>query len=97
MIEGSGSVPLTNGSGSRRPKNIQIQIRNTGFDAYPDPDRLPIVDADQHPDSNSHPKFYYVGNLKVFDFYSFSHSIASLHCFIFLTIVIGVIVSIFWL
>jgi hypothetical protein len=24
MIEGSGSVPLTNGSGSRRPKNIRI-------------------------------------------------------------------------
>jgi hypothetical protein len=31
MIEGSGSVPLTGGSGSRRPKNIwirRIQIRN---------------------------------------------------------------------
>jgi hypothetical protein len=27
--EGSGSISLTNGSGSRRPKNIQIQIRNT--------------------------------------------------------------------
>jgi hypothetical protein len=27
MIEGSGSVPLTNGSGSRRPKNIVIRIR----------------------------------------------------------------------
>jgi hypothetical protein len=32
---GSGSIPLTNGSGSRRPKNIwirwiQIRIRNTG-------------------------------------------------------------------
>ncbi len=31
MIEGSGSVPLTNGSGSRRPKNIRIRIRNTAF------------------------------------------------------------------
>ncbi len=44
MIEGygsraeSGSIPLTNGSGSGRPKNmwirwirIQIRIRNTGF------------------------------------------------------------------
>ncbi len=38
MIEGSasGSVPLTNGSGSRRSKNIRIRririwIRNTGF------------------------------------------------------------------
>ncbi len=34
MIEGSGSVFLTNGSGSRRPKNIwilQIQIHNTGM------------------------------------------------------------------
>ena len=32
MIEGagSGSIPLTNGSGSRRPKNIWIRIRNTG-------------------------------------------------------------------
>jgi hypothetical protein len=32
MIEGSGSVPLTNGSGSRRPKNIRllwIRIRYT--------------------------------------------------------------------
>ncbi len=27
MIEGSGSVPLTNWSGSRRPKNIRIRIR----------------------------------------------------------------------
>ncbi len=26
MIEGSGSVPLTNGSGSRRPKDIRIRI-----------------------------------------------------------------------
>jgi hypothetical protein len=26
---GSGSIPLTNGSGSRRPKNTWIQIRNT--------------------------------------------------------------------
>ncbi len=33
MMEGSrsGSVPLTNGSGSRRPENLQIRIRNTGF------------------------------------------------------------------
>ena len=33
MIEGSGSIPLTNGSGSGRPKNmriwIRIRIRNT--------------------------------------------------------------------
>jgi hypothetical protein len=32
MIEGSGSVPLTNGSGSWRTKNMQIlriQIHNT--------------------------------------------------------------------
>jgi hypothetical protein len=26
MIEGSGSVPLNNGSGSRRPKNIRIHL-----------------------------------------------------------------------
>ncbi len=26
----SGSIPPTNGSGSRRPKNIRIRIRNTG-------------------------------------------------------------------
>ncbi len=41
MIEGSGSesgsIPLTDGSGSRRPKNMWIRwirkrIRNTGFD-----------------------------------------------------------------
>jgi hypothetical protein len=33
MIEGSGSgsIPLTSGSGSRRPKNIRIRIWNTGF------------------------------------------------------------------
>jgi hypothetical protein len=31
MIEGSGSIPLTNGSGSRSrmPKNMWIRIRNT--------------------------------------------------------------------
>jgi hypothetical protein len=28
---GSGSIPLTNGSESRRPKNMWIRIRNTGF------------------------------------------------------------------
>ena len=34
MIEGSGSrsVPCTNGSGSMRPKNTRIRIRNTAFD-----------------------------------------------------------------
>ncbi len=32
MTEGSGSIPLTNGSGSRMPKNIRIRrIRNTGL------------------------------------------------------------------
>ncbi len=46
MIEGSGSgsVPLTNGSGSRRPKNIlirRIRIRNTAGSS--DPDRLDEV------------------------------------------------------
>ncbi len=30
MIEGSGSIPLTSGSGSGRPKNMWIRIRNTG-------------------------------------------------------------------
>jgi hypothetical protein len=38
MIEGSGSragpVTLTNGSGSRRPKNIWIRICNTGYSNY---------------------------------------------------------------
>jgi hypothetical protein len=29
MLEGSGSIPLTNGSGSRRFKNTWIRIRNT--------------------------------------------------------------------
>jgi hypothetical protein len=29
MIEGSGSITLTNGSGSGRPKNLWIRIRNT--------------------------------------------------------------------
>jgi hypothetical protein len=31
MIEESGPGPLTNGSGSRRPKNIRIRIPNTGY------------------------------------------------------------------
>jgi hypothetical protein len=33
MLEGSGSgsIPLTNSSGSRRPENIQIRIRNTAL------------------------------------------------------------------
>jgi hypothetical protein len=36
MIEGSGSIPLTSGSGSGRPENmwIQIRIRNTNFCQY---------------------------------------------------------------
>ncbi len=45
MIEVSGSVPLTNGSGSRRPKNIRIQririrtrIGNTAAASLSDPD-----------------------------------------------------------
>ncbi len=29
MMRGTGSVPLTNGSGSRRPKNLRIRIQNT--------------------------------------------------------------------
>ncbi len=37
MIEGSRSIHLTNGSGSRRPKNtwIRIRIRKTDFQAHP--------------------------------------------------------------
>jgi hypothetical protein len=31
MIEGSGSIPLTNRSGSGRLKNMWIRIRNTGL------------------------------------------------------------------
>jgi hypothetical protein len=36
MIEesGSGSIPLTNGSGSRRPKNIPIRIRIRNTASY---------------------------------------------------------------
>ncbi len=40
MIEGSGSIPVTNGSGSgsRRPKNMwirfRIRIRNTGSNNF---------------------------------------------------------------
>jgi hypothetical protein len=42
---GSGSIPLTNGSGSGRPKNMLIRIRNTAgsgqiFRILPDPDPL---------------------------------------------------------
>jgi hypothetical protein len=32
MIEGSGSIPLANGSGSRRTKNIRIRIPNIALD-----------------------------------------------------------------
>ncbi len=41
MIEGSGSVLLTSGSGAKRPKNIwirRIRIRNTGLGKH----RLPL-------------------------------------------------------
>ncbi len=31
LMEGSGSVPPTNGSGSKRPKDIRIRIQNTGL------------------------------------------------------------------
>jgi hypothetical protein len=31
MIEGSGSIPLTSGSGSGRPKNMWIRIRNNAW------------------------------------------------------------------
>ncbi len=30
-MEGSGSVPLTNGSESEEPKNLRIRIRNIGL------------------------------------------------------------------
>jgi hypothetical protein len=53
MIEGSGSIPLTNGSGSgsRRPKNIRIRIRNTASTVIEDSHHL---DADPDPDSSFH-------------------------------------------
>ncbi len=45
MIEGSGSgsIPLTNGSGSMRPKNMWIRIRDTDImnDPLASPDYLP--------------------------------------------------------
>jgi hypothetical protein len=34
MIEGFGSVYLTNGSGSRRLENIRIRIRNTALEGF---------------------------------------------------------------
>ncbi len=36
-IEGSRSVPRTNGSGSRRPKNLRIRIQEAQKHANPDP------------------------------------------------------------
>jgi hypothetical protein len=47
MIEGSGSIPLTNGSGSSRPKNIRIRrirlrIRNRNTAFYSNLDKLPM-------------------------------------------------------
>jgi hypothetical protein len=50
MIEGSGSIPLNNGSGSgsRRPKNIQILLREDVAQApvvqiSPDVAQAPVV------------------------------------------------------
>ncbi len=40
MIEGSGSIPLTSGSGSWRPKNMWIRIRNTGLHYVSDPEHF---------------------------------------------------------
>ncbi len=43
MIEGSGSIPLTNGSGSGRPENMWIRwIRNTGCSLYFSPHSFKI-------------------------------------------------------
>ncbi len=42
---GSGSVPLTNGSRSRRPKNFQLRIFNTGTYNKPLPVRY-LVESD---------------------------------------------------
>jgi len=51
MIEGSGSIPLTRGSGSRRPKTMRIRwfrICNTGFFGLR---MLKYFDADTDPGS----------------------------------------------
>jgi hypothetical protein len=48
MIEGSGSVPLTNGSGSRKPKNIRIRIHNTDFTPFFLLRRLPPGNPSRH-------------------------------------------------
>jgi hypothetical protein len=52
MMEGSkyGSIPLTNGSGSRRPKNtrirrIRIRIRNTDYNAHRDRAQVLIINS----------------------------------------------------
>jgi hypothetical protein len=34
VMEESGSVPLTNGSGSRRAKNVRIRVRNTAANVF---------------------------------------------------------------
>ncbi len=56
MIEGSGSrsIPLTNGSGSGRPKNIwirwiRIRIRNTAQQTAKKPGSLPVYSLDGLP------------------------------------------------
>jgi hypothetical protein len=49
MIEGSGSIPLTNGSGSRRPKNTWIRIQEDQKHVDPDPG----VKKAPHPGSGS--------------------------------------------
>ncbi len=66
------------------------------FDANPDPDPNFNFDADQDPDLDPDPTTSFRLVLKNLNFFSFIHSIANLHCFIFLVIVKGVISSLFW-
>ncbi len=55
MIEGSGSVHLTNGSGSRKPKNILIRIPNTARIPYlRDSERSSKPRVEQAPRSAAH-------------------------------------------
>jgi hypothetical protein len=59
------------------------------FDANPYPDLTFHFDTDPDPDPDPSPSVAHVGKSK---FFFFIHSSASLHYFIFLAIVIGVII-----
>ncbi len=53
MIEGSGSIPLTNGSGSRRPKNKK-HMDPVDPDSDPDPQHWVSLQQNEYSNIHSH-------------------------------------------